>query len=267
MRTIGREMLLAGAAVIFVVPLAFGQASDKQFKCEQAVDKFGAKFVSAKSKCIMKCLANAWKGVTPFSDCNPPYGGATLSACITDTVTGLKGAEDKFRAAIVKACDPASNAAAECPTCYDSGNCTAAGFAGDQVQNIEGQIDSFVPGVACEQAGADPSEQKCQNGNAKALVKEVSGDVKCYDKCKSNEHKGLIAAGTCNPPASDPATAACINGVEQKAILAIQKVCDNIPGAKPDCPNPDDYGGQNAASWVNLVDSAIAGNIPGIYCQ
>ncbi len=263
MKNLHRSML-AGAATVLLASMAFAQATDGQFKCEQAVDKAGAKFVGAKSKCIQKCLAGAWKGLTPFTDCNPPGYGGTTQFCIQDS---LKGAEGKFSNAIRKACDPTFKVGTECPTCYDSGDCSPGGFANDQVQNIEGQVDSFVPGVACEQAGADPSEQKCQTGTAKALTKQVGGIVKCYDTCEKNQRKGLVAPGACDPPASDPAAAACINGVDGKTILAIQKICDNIPGAKPDCPGTDDYGGNNAASWTNLVDAAIAGNIPGIYCQ
>src|SRR6185369_8576646 len=105
MRNHGRAMLLAGAVTLLAAPLVFAQATDAEFKCEQNVDKAGAKFVGAKSKCVSKCLSNFWKGVTPESDCLPPYGGSTLSACITDTVTGLKGAEDKFRTSIQKSCD------------------------------------------------------------------------------------------------------------------------------------------------------------------
>src|SRR5206468_5151811 len=124
-----------------------------------------------------------------------------------------------------------------------------------------------VPGVGCERAGADPAEQKCQTATAKALVKETAGVVKCYIKCETNAHKGLISASTCTPPATDAPTATCIQGVEGKAILAADKLCGDIPGAKPDCPNPDDYGGNDGASWVNLVDIAISGNIPGNFCE
>jgi hypothetical protein len=257
-------MLLAGAVTLLAAPLVFAQATDAEFKCEQNVDKAGAKFVGAKSKCVSKCLSNFWKGVTPESDCLPPYGGSTLSACITDTVTGLKGAEDKFRTSIQKSCDPGFKAGTDCPECYNGGDCSAGGYAGDQVQNIEGQVDSFVPGVACERAGADPNEQKCQSNTAKVLSKLVGSVIKCYDKCKKNERKGLVAAGSCNPPASDPATSTCISSADNKAILGVDKLCGNV-GANPDCGGPDMY--PDGASWVNLVDIAISGNIPNTYCE
>ena len=263
MRNLQRMMMLAAAAMLVTAPMAFAQATDAEFKCEQSVSKFGAKFVSAKAKCVDKCLKNFWKGVVPESDCLPPYGGTTATACIADTVNGLKGAEDKFRTAIQKACDPGFKAGTDCPECYNGGDCTAGGFAGDQVQNIENQVDSFVPGVACERAGATKEEQACQSNTAKALSKQVGGVVKCYDKCKKNERKGLAAVGSCDPPASDPATSTCVSSVNNKAILAVNKKCSDV-GASPDnCGSPYPDG----ASWVNLVNIAISGNIPATYCE
>src|SRR6185369_274457 len=196
MTRIGRESMLSAAVLLLFVPLAFGQVTDAEFKCEQAVDKAGAKFVGAKSKCVSKCLTTFWKGDGPSSDCFPPYGGVTAQ-CIDDTVLNLKGAEDKFGIAIKKACDPATKPGTDCPECYNGGDCVA--FANDQVANLEGQVDSFVPGVACE-LGADAGEQKCQLSTAKALSKLVGSVVKCYDKCQKNARKGLITEASCAPP-------------------------------------------------------------------
>jgi len=263
MKDLRRATMLAVAAGLIAAPLAFAQPNPEEFKCEQAVSKAGAKFVSAKAKCVDKCLKNFWKGLVPESDCLPPYGGATLNACITDTVLGLKGAEDKFRTSIQKACDPGFKAGTDCPECYNSGDCSAGAFAGDQVQNIEGQIDSFVPGVACERTGAAKEEQACQSNTAKALSKQVGSVVKCYDKCKKNAFKGLFPASNCDPPTSDPATATCVSTANNKAILAVNKKCGDI-GADPDnCGSPYPSG----ADWVNLVDIAISGQIPVTYCE
>jgi hypothetical protein len=204
MNHLGRVTLLAGAAVALVAPLALAQPTPAEFKCEAAVSKSGAKFVKAKAKCIDKCLTAFWKGDGPESDCLPPsYGGAT-AFCIFDASEGRRG---QVLAGDPKACDPATKATNDCPECYSSGDCSASGQATTQVQNIEGQVDSFVPGVACERAGADLDEQKCQKGTAKALSKQVGAVVKCYDKCKAAELKGDVAPGSCDPPASDPADA------------------------------------------------------------
>lgn len=262
MKNVTRSVMLATAASLLVAPLAFGQATDAEFKCEAKATQASTKFVGSKSKCIQKCLAGFWKvpSLNPSSDCFPPYGGATLT-CITDS---LKGAEGKFAIAIKKSCDPATASSAQCPSCYDSGDCTDAGYATDYVQTIEGQVDSFVPGVACE-VGADKGEQKCMTNTAKALSKQVAGVVKCYIKCFTSAHKGLISPSVCQPPASDPATATCISGVDAKAIAAVDKLC-GLAGQIPDCTSPgsDDY--PNGSSWVNLVDIAISGNVPNNFC-
>lgn len=263
MKNLRQAVMLGAAATLLIAPLAFAQATPAEFKCEAKASAASSKFVSAKSKCVSKCFQNFWKGLVPESDCLPPYGGPTLNACIQDTVLGLKGAEDKFNFAIRKACDPGTSASAECPACYSGGNCSAGGYAGDQVTNIEGQVDSFVPGVVCERTGATPAEQKCQLNTAKVLSKEVGSVVKCYDKCKSNERKSLVAPGSCAPPASDPATATCISSAENKSILAVDKLC-SVVGASPDnCASAYPSG----SAWVNLIDIAISGNIPNTYCE
>lgn len=80
-----RSVMLAGAASLLIVPLAFGQATDAEFKCESKATQGSTKFVGAKAKCVIKCLQNFWKGLNPDTDCLPPYGGATL-ACVTDSL-------------------------------------------------------------------------------------------------------------------------------------------------------------------------------------
>jgi hypothetical protein len=265
-----RIAVIVAVGTLLVAPRVYAQSTDAEFKCEKSVNKAGAKFVGSKSKCVQKCLANAWKGVNPFTDCDPPsYGGTTAACIITDPLKPGKSAEEKFAAAIAKACDDSADPThlkLDCPECYTGGDCTiATGEAGARVQNIEGQVDGFVPGVGCEQAGATPEEQKCQTATAKALTKQVATLNKCYDKCIANARKGLIPASSCNPPASDVPTSECVGKGDTKTILAIDKVC--VGAAIPDCPNPDDYGGQNGASWTNAVDSAITGNIPSTYCE
>jgi hypothetical protein len=248
--------LLAGVATFALGSVATAQLTDAEFKCQTSVSKAGSKFVGSKSKCAGKCIANAIKGLNPASDCYAPYAGTTL-ACIADP---LKGAEAKFSAAIRKACDPTFKVGTDCPECYSAGDCTQE--AADRVQNIEGQIDSFVPGVACE-TGADALEQKCMLNTAKTLSKQVSSITKCYAQCETNARKGLISVATCAPPASDPTTSTCISTADGKAIAGVNKKCGDV-GAKPDCVVADDY--PDGASWVNLVEVAISGNVPGTYC-
>ena len=291
--------LLAGVAAFALGDTAFaaGVITDAEFKCQASVSKAGSKFVGSKAKCAAKCITNAGKALNPYSDCFVPYGGATLT-CIDDSAgLNLKGAEQKFRDAIRKACDPSFKVGTDCPECYSGGDCSVSGEATNRVSNIEGQVDSFGPGVYCEQPGADAFETKCEQSTAKALVKVVGSVNKCYDKCNSNQRKALIPPGSCNPPSpSDGVTVTCIGKADTKGILSIDKACgpeclngdqtcasntgtcsnDSLiqcgcdadcgpQGAAPDCSSTDDY--PTGSAWVNLVEIAISGNVPGTYCN
>jgi hypothetical protein len=252
--------LLAAAASLALTSVASAQTlTDAEFKCIQKTNKAGAKFVNAKAKCGSKCIQNAGKSLNPYSDCFAPYAGTTL-ACVADP---LKGAEAKFALAIKKACDPGTVASADCPECFSGGDCSDSGEAGSRVQNIEGQVDSFGPGVFCEQPGADAAETACELNTAKTLAKLVGSVNKCYDKCYGNARKGLISEATCVPPASDPTTATCISAADAKSIAGVNKKCGDL-GAIPDCSATDDY--PDGAAWTNLVDIAISGNIPSTNC-
>jgi hypothetical protein len=255
------------------------------------VNKAGSKFVGAKAKCASKCLQNFWKppegSINPDTDCLAPYGGATAE-CVKDTtpIDGLKGAEDKFALSIKKKCDGVTKPGAECPGCYSGGDCSDSGYATDQVQNIEGQVDSFGPGVFCERAGASKEEQTCQLNTAKTLSKLVGSVNKCYDKCIKNSHKGIGTFGDCLPPASDATTLACIGKADLKAIAGVDKKCaprcydgpdvDTLPDTcsvtAGGCTTDADCGSQanradcsavtdsypSGAQWVNLVETAIS---------
>src|SRR5262245_54805339 len=101
MTKFGSAALFAAIASIVAAPLALGQLTDAEFKCQAKVSKAGAKFVSSKAKCASKCITNAGKSINPYSDCFAPYTpGTTTGECIDDTTLDLKGAEDKFRDAI-----------------------------------------------------------------------------------------------------------------------------------------------------------------------
>jgi hypothetical protein len=289
--------LLAGVVSFALAGIASAQLlNDAEFKCQAKVSKAGSKFVSSKAKCASKCIAGANKvpPVNPYADCFAPYAGATKT-CITEP-TFRKGAEEKFEDAIRKSCDPGFKVGTDCPECYSAGDCSLSGEATNRQQNVEGQVDSFGPGVYCEQPGADTFETKCEQSTAKALVKVVGSVNKCYDKCNSNIRKALIAPGSCNPPSpSDPLTQTCIAKADTKGISSINKACgpecfggdqtcasntgtcsnDSLvqcgcdadcgpQAAAPDCTNPDDY--PTGSAWVNLVEIAIAGNVPGTYC-
>jgi len=60
-----------------------------------------------------------------------------------------------------------------CPARGSGRDCSTSGETTDRVQNVEGQIDSFGPGVFCEQPGADALETKCEPNTAKTRAKRV----------------------------------------------------------------------------------------------
>lgn len=251
-----------GAALALAVSWALGgiasaQLTSDELKAQKGTNSAGAKFTAAKAKCIQKCLAAQYKIAANKDDClSPTYSNPAVNTCIFDAA---KGAEAKAIAAIVKA------TAKDCPECY-SGGCSAAAFPTTRVNDLESQIDPFGGLVACE-ASPTADQFKCETGVSKSLVKLVAARNKCYDKCFDNAFKGKIpSASACVPPASDPATTACLSdpvkGTEVKAAAAIDKICA-LKSANPPC-----YGTSfdTGAEWVNLTSTAVDGNVGNTYC-
>jgi hypothetical protein len=231
-------------------------------KCEQGTGKALTKFVGKKAKCAGKCLSTARKTSGPYGGCFAPFSDPLTNACIYDP---LKGAREKARASIVKAC------AIDCPECYTSQDPNLCSTGDPLLSNADSQTDLFGPIVFClENGGNTPTavQAKCEDGTAKGLVKFVGAKSKCYQKCNQNMLKGKIAPNSCDPPTpADPATQACLfdplKGAEAKGAAALDKVCANVPGATPSC-----YGSglDSGAEWIALVESAVDGNIPDIAC-
>lgn len=259
-RSLVRSLLIAG--VVASIP-SVGRAQSLtglELKCMLKTGMSEAKFVQYKFRCVSKCWYEYWHSGanSPFDDCLPPYGGAT-AVCISDA---LKGAEVRFSSAIVKACTPAPTR--DCPECWSGGDCNQE--AESRVNNVEAQLDAFVPGIFCERETAMPQTQWCERGVAKYLTKLVAGEHKCYAKCNSNAFKGLVNPNDCQPPASEPATGACLYAIDSKVAAAIDKICNNaeVPHSEPACPNVGDY--PDGAAWANLAGVWTAGEVAGNYC-
>jgi len=264
----GRAAIAATGLCLLAGPV-LAQVTDPtkdEQKCEAGAGKAITKFVGSKSKCISKCFATARKTMGPYTGCfEPGYTDPTTNTCINDP---LKGAEAKGGAAVAKGC------AVDCPECYSNAECTDGSKTNPWIVTTEGDIDApFGPGtgfpslIYCvEKAGGTPTkdEAKCEDGTAKALVKFTGSKQKCYAKCFANFYKGKIPGG-CNPPASDPATVACISdpvkGAEAKAKAAIVKACTV---AVPACYS----GGANGAanSFVGAVEAKVDQRTPQIAC-
>jgi hypothetical protein len=228
-----------------------------EVKCESGTGKALAKFVGKKSKCGTKCFQTARKTSGPYNGCFAPYTDPTTNACITDPV---KGVEAKARASIVKACT------ADCPECYAPSVCASGEpFVG----NTENLVDLQGPSVYCEEnGGTTPSktDAKCEDGTAKALAKFVASKSKCYDKCNQNIFKAKIPEGSCDPPATDPATQTCITTAETKAAATIDKVCFTPPATAPSCYDGTTFRPNSGAGWVALVEGIVDSQVPVIAC-
>ena len=112
-------------------------------------------------------------------------------------------------------------------------------------------------------AGADPAEQKCQLNTAKAVTKYFGTRQKCYTKCFIDERSGGDPA-LCLVPATAEKAVACLATARQKAILAIDKYCDEAirPGARPDCGGYTD-----GATWTSIVDTVVDAMINPTFCE
>ena len=258
LRRFGVVMFAAASLGLAAVPV-HAQISKDVLKCEDTTNKTLGKFVGSKAKCVMKCLATQRKAASPnFASCLPPYADPTESACITGS---LKGAEAKAGAGIAKACA----ALASCPTCYTpSTKCTDASGANPFVQSTETTVDAFGPILYCvENGGNVPSKTdgKCEDGLTKALVKFVGAKGKCYQKCNDNLNKGKAAAGSCTPPATDPATVTCISTATTKANASIDKACFTAPATAPAC-----LIFQTSAGWTGAAETAVDGTTGTVYC-
>jgi hypothetical protein len=201
--------------------------------------------------CVKKCLTLYWKGLAPESDCMPPYGGATFD-CVVGSVHA------RFGLKLDEYC--VSGPGADCPECY-SGACSETQLQ-DTVSTYAGQVDSFVPGVFCERAGAESFEQKCQVNASKAIAKQFQFSTNCYTRCFRNARSGGDVS-TCMPPATDPDLLACLQKYRTKSAVTIDKRCDDIvySGSVPDCG-----GYPSGNQWAGLVDYWVDGIIPQTFC-
>jgi hypothetical protein len=223
----------------------------KEYDCMKAHTYYGGKFIAGKLKCVTRCLAYFQKGITPENDCLPPYGG--------DTALCIEKYEIKVAAKLVDKCDV--GAGADCPECYSAG--CGQSQAEDAVAAFEGQVDSFVPGVFCERAGADKYEQRCQVYTGRTIAKHFHQTQKCYTRCLTDARSGGDVT-TCMPPPSDGEALECFAKIEARNAAAIDRYCDGVryPGSTPDCAG----GYPSGASWTGFVRTWVDGLIAPTFC-
>jgi hypothetical protein len=231
-------------------------------KCETSAGKALTKQVGSLGKCASKCIATARKTMGPYGGCFSPYADPATNTCINDP---LKGANAKAAASIVKACTDAPGKD-NCPECYGAAKCTSGQPFVSTTATLTGLQG---PNVYCtENGGGTPSKEagKCEDGLSKTLAKFVGSLSKCYQKCNQNMLKGVIAPGSCDPPASDPATATCLSTARTKSNAAIDKACFVAPAQAPSCYDGSASRPNTATGWTTLVETIVNGQTPQIAC-
>jgi hypothetical protein len=234
-----------------LVSRASAQLSPDEAKCQQGTSLAVSKFITDKAKCIIKCEQGARKGLNMASDCSSPFGNATL-ACVQRAESKAEGLEQ-------------SKCAKDCPECYTGGNCAADADA--RVANAEMQVDGLATLVYCDDSGSGDgltaAEAKCADTVAKTLSNFAKKKLNCYAKCRKAEQKGSTPPGSCLP-ATEEKTAECISKEEAKSTALIDKKCETSAGPKNE--KPECFGTNTGATWTTIVEGAVDGGQPGLYC-
>ena len=248
--------LLAAAAPTFAyTPTSLTAA---EAKCQQATAKAVGAGWARMTKCQAQCDKSALVGKNPASDCQFPWGGATL-ACI-------EKAKTRTRATITSHC------AAGCPACYDSGgDCDASAHldqwvATDINMNRPDVADEiFVSFLYDDFACADENtltthEALCRDAVPVLVGRHVAAFLKCLSRCRYAQFKGALplSPDPCVPPTAEPTTFACYQAARAKFDARCQTVCAD----PPDCGGLVCYGGSNAGN-----PCANTAECPGSFCE
>jgi hypothetical protein len=215
---------LAGlAAVLLLLATEAGAShlpglSDGEESCQLATAKALGKFQRVKTKCLVKCDKRAAKGKDPEGDCLPPYAGKTAD-CVA-------AAEAKATEAIEVGC------AADCPECYNGGDCPA--HAAQEVAGTEEVIEIGAAIVRCDDSGSPDGltaiERSCRQLAAAQAAKLAASYEKCLASCRSREQKGKLPPDACKPPdVQDEKTMGCIDRAFSKCVLTISDKCPDPP--------------------------------------
>jgi hypothetical protein len=185
------------------------------------------------------------------STCVPPYPPSPTFGCI-------QGKEGRANGRICSGCNP------DAPECYPE-------VCPDTTNELLTQVDepffgTFLPAVYCDDSGSADGltalEGKCQDTVAKYVVRYAYYHARCYAKCRLSEAKGLLAAGSCEPPASDPATQACVAKYSLATEPRIDRYCAAPYGNAPEC-----HGEATGYTWTAFGSLIVDGFVPTFYCE
>lgn len=227
-------------------------------KCQQATAKAVGAGWARMTKCQAQCDKSALAGKNPASDCQFPWGGATLSC--------IEKAKTRTRTAITSHC------VAGCPTCYDSGgDCDASSHLDQWVANdinfnrpdVGDEI--FVSFLYDQFACADENtltthEALCRDTVPVLVGRHVVAFLKCLSRCRYAQFKGALplSPDPCVPPTAEPTTLACYQSARAKFDAKCQTVCAD----PPDCGGRVCYDGSNAGNPCTNNTQC-----PGSFCE
>jgi hypothetical protein len=244
----------AGSASAYApASLTLGEA-----KCQQTTSKAVGKAWTSMTKCQTRCDAGALAGKNAASDCQYPWGGATL-ACI-------QKAKAKTSGLITRRCTD------NCPPCYDSGgNCDAASNLDQWVakehngnrpaDGVEIFVSFGYEAFACtDENTLTLSERKCRDTVPVLAAKHTAAFLRCLTRCRGAQVKGAlpIDPDPCIPPGAEPDTAACYQAARDK----FEAKCGNACADPPDCGGLVCYGGSNVGNPCTTTAEC-----PESFCQ
>ena len=245
--------LLVAATQLTAVPVwaAPDGVTKGEFKCENGVATKMSVMITRKGVCVQRCLDQQRETSGPYTDCFTPFGGQTVT-CLFDPEFGV---EARTRLAIGNKCS------IDCPECYalhDVG--CADGEPG--VTNVANVLDVLSGLIYCTEAGGNtPSKAqgKCENVVAKVTAKMIDARIECYKTCFAKYFNGQVSWPDCVQQ-QDPALAACIQRIADKAVFKIDAAC-GVTNGTPAC-----YNNADGSAWVGLTGGYIDGQVPFIAC-
>jgi len=208
--------------------------SRDEVRCELSTSRAVGRAWAHMAKCQARCDAGALAGKNAASDCELPWGGATLGC--------INMAKAKARATITSKC------ASACPSCYDSGNnCDAQNHLDQWVaKDINGNrpdvgVEIFVSlhysnELSCaDQNTLTPTEAKCREAVDVLVGKHVAAVLKCLGRCRAAQAKGALPLDPdpCVPPSTESNTAACYGAARDKFEARCGSACADPPDCAP----------------------------------
>jgi hypothetical protein len=235
--------------------------TEDEVQCQLRSQYVMASFARRYTKCLSKCAKSAGSNALAAATC------PEVSAC-----TG--GPANATCRCLVRARDQAAagqELCTDCPECYADGACEADATSKTDALAAWGEALFFFdsPSVYCDDSssgdGLHVAEAKCQIATAKALTFFARAKLICLRQCRLDEHDGVTPPGSCDAPlSSNPnasaATEACIDRLEVKTALKIDKRC-GFAGNPPECWN-----GRTSMQWVALVEQMVDDTDDNFFC-